>query len=113
MHSLNRRTLLAAGLAATAVPALAEDTTWADVGPREARCTLEDGGETLEISAVGALGGRAFYAPGEAYTFLGATDEPDGEVLLIPARSSTPLTLSLCLAASSASPPRDGGVRLV
>ena len=90
-----------------------EDTTWADVGPREARCTLEDGGETLEISAVGALGGRAFYAPGEAYTFLGATDEPDGEVLLIPARSSTPLTLSLCLAASSASPPRDGGVRLV
>lgn len=66
---------------------------------REAHCTLAGDGETLEISAVGALGGRAFYDPGEQYTFLGATDEPRGEVLLIPARSSAPLTLSLRLRA--------------
>lgn len=67
--------------------------------PREARCTLAGDGEALEISAVGDLGGRAFYDPGEAYTFLGATDEPAGEVLLIPACSSAPLTLSLRLSA--------------
>lgn len=73
-----------------------EGTTTDDL-PRAAHCTLEGHGEALEISAAGALGGRAFYAPGEAYTFLGATDEPSGEVLLIPALSSTPLTLSLRL----------------
>lgn len=67
--------------------------------PREARCTLAGDGEALEISAVGDLGGRAFYDPGEAYTFLGATDEPAGEVLLIPVCSSAPLTLSLRLSA--------------
>ncbi|WP_262425188.1 hypothetical protein [Brachybacterium sp. Z12] len=35
-------------------------------------------------------------------TFLGATDEPGGEVLLIPARSSLPLTLTLRLSAPHA-----------
>src|SRR5699024_3112779 len=51
--------------------------------------------QRLEISAAGALGGRAFYDPGEAYTFRGAGDEPAGEVLLIPASSDAPLTLRL------------------
>ena len=79
--------------------AVGEGTSAENCSRREARCTLAGDGETLEISAAGALGGRAFYDPGEAYTFLGATDEPAGEVLLIPARSSAPLTLSLRLGA--------------
>src|SRR5699024_85991 len=64
-------------------------------GPRSAHCHLRGAEESLEISAAGALGGRAFYDPGEAYTFLGASDEPAGEVLLIPASSDAPLTLRL------------------
>ncbi|AXK46786.1 hypothetical protein [Brachybacterium saurashtrense] len=60
-----------------------------------ARCVLEGASERVEITASGALGGRAFYDPGEGYTFLGATDEPEGDVLLIPASSSAPLTVRL------------------
>lgn len=60
-----------------------------------ARCTVTGEGEQLEITACGALGGPAFYDPGEAYTFLGGSDEPDGDVLLVPASSSTSLTLHL------------------
>ena len=67
----------------------------ADAGERSARCMLSGAEERIEITASGALGGRAFYDPGEAYAFLGATDEPGGEVLLIPASSSDPLTLHL------------------
>ncbi|RCS74650.1 hypothetical protein CIK68_06195 [Brachybacterium alimentarium] len=63
----------------------------------EARCTLRGQGERLEIAAAGQLGGRAFYDPGEAYSFLGASDEPGGDVLLIPASTATPLTLRLRL----------------
>lgn len=63
----------------------------------EARCTLRGQGERLEIAAAGQLGGRAFYDPGEAYSFLGASDEPGGDALLIPASTATPLTLRLRL----------------
>ena len=73
----------------------ASGTSGPDAGERSARCTLSGADERIEITASGALGGRAFYDPGEAYTFLGATDEPGGEVLLIPASSSDPLTLHL------------------
>lgn len=68
----------------------------------EASCLLAGRSERLEITARGALGGRAFYDPGEAYTFLGATDEPDGLVLLIPASTSAPLTLRLRVEQTSA-----------
>ncbi|WP_114853202.1 hypothetical protein [Brachybacterium sp. YJGR34] len=65
-------------------------------GPRRsARCVLTGHGEALSVEASGALGGRAFYDPGEAYTFLGATDEPAGPVLLIPASTAAPLKLRL------------------
>lgn len=69
--------------------------------PATAQYTLQGDSEQLVITARGDLGGRAFYDPGEAYTFLGASDEPDGEVLLIPARTSAPLTLALHLNAAS------------
>ena len=62
-----------------------------------ATCSYIGHGERLDISAQGALGGQGFYAPGEAYTFLGGTDEPTGDVLLIPASSSEDLRLQLRL----------------
>ena len=62
-----------------------------------AGCHLDGDEESLVLSASGALGGHAFYDPGEAYSFLGASDEPGGTVLLIPASTSAPLTLSLRL----------------
>jgi hypothetical protein len=64
-------------------------------GPDRLRCLLPGDEEQLEIVASGHLGGRAFYDPGEAYTFLGATDEPDGDVLLVPASTAAPLELRL------------------
>ena len=70
-------------------------------GPAEAGCQLVTAGERLGISAQGALGGRAFYDPGEAYSFLGASDEPSGEVLLIPASTGAPLSLRLRISAVS------------
>lgn len=63
--------------------------------PFSARCTLRGTEEQLEISTEGDLGGRAFYDPGEAYSFLGASDEPAGDVLLIPASTGSPLQLTL------------------
>lgn len=70
-------------------------------GPAEAGCQLVTAGERLDISAQGALGGRAFYDPGEAYSFLGASDEPSGEVLLIPASTGAPLSLRLRISTDS------------
>lgn len=64
-------------------------------GARSARCVLRGAEEQLEIEAEGGLGGRAFYDPGEAYSFLGATDEPGGDVLLLPATTAGPLHLTL------------------
>lgn len=66
-------------------------------GRSSSSCSYTGVDERLEITASGALGGRAFYAPGEAYAFLGATDEPDGDVLLVPASTSAPLSVQLRL----------------
>lgn len=63
-----------------------------------ARCLLRGTEEQLQVEAEGDLGGRAFYDPGEAYSFLGASDEPAGDVLLIPASTASPLQLTLRIA---------------
>lgn len=63
--------------------------------PCRAHCHLPGAEEQLEITASGDLGGRAFYDPGEAYTFLGATDAPGGDVLLVPASTALPLELRM------------------
>lgn len=68
-----------------------------------AACTVTGHDERLEVSARGALGGHAFYDPGEAYSFLGASDEPDGDVLLIPASTAEPLVLRLQLSSALSS----------
>jgi hypothetical protein len=60
-----------------------------------ARCLYGTQNEQLVVEAQGASGHRAFYEPGEAYTFLGGTDEPAGDRLLIPASTLSPLTLTL------------------
>ncbi|MFC5297219.1 hypothetical protein [Brachybacterium tyrofermentans] len=70
-------------------------------GRAQAACQLVSAGERLDISAQGALGGRAFYDPGEAYSFLGASDEPSGKVLLIPASTGAPLSLRLRISTDS------------
>ncbi|HEX7353076.1 hypothetical protein [Brachybacterium sp.] len=67
-------------------------------GAHRARCVLRGTEERLEIEVEGGLGGRAFYDPGEAYSFLGASDEPAGDVLLIPASTAAPLQLTLRIA---------------
>ncbi|ATG56174.1 hypothetical protein CFK41_16360 [Brachybacterium ginsengisoli] len=72
----------------------ADDVPAAD-GASSARCVLRGAEEQLEIEVEGDLGGRAFYDPGEAYSFLGATDEPGGDVLLLPATTAGPLALTL------------------
>src|SRR5699024_8947089 len=64
-------------------------------GPRLAECSYAGQGERLVISGSGSLGGHGFYDPGEAYTFLGATDEPAGDVLLVAASSAETLRLQL------------------
>lgn len=71
-------------------------------GPRLAECSYAGQGERLVISVSGSLGGHGFYDPGEAYTFLGATDEPAGDVLLIPASSAQTLRLQLRLSSEPA-----------
>ncbi|MGY5765111.1 hypothetical protein ACXET9_07920 [Brachybacterium sp. DNPG3] len=83
-----------------------EETSSADIAGRtglvgRASCVYANDEEALEITAAGAPGSRAFYHPGEAYTFLGATDEPGGDVLLIPVSSAEPLALRLRLSALS------------
>lgn len=69
-------------------------TVPAEMGGR-ADCTYVAEDERLDIRVDGDLGGPAFYAPGEAYTFLGATDEPTGDVLYLPAKTSSALRLDL------------------
>lgn len=66
----------------------------ADSGSTD-RCWLTAPGERLEVDASGSLGGAAFYSPGEAYTVLSGSDEPGGDVLLIPASNAQQLTLRL------------------
>ncbi|MGN7212865.1 hypothetical protein [Brachybacterium paraconglomeratum] len=55
------------------------------------------GHERLTLTARGELGGREFYAPGEALTFLGGTDAPKSACtwVMIPAHSSSPIEVSL------------------
>lgn len=60
-----------------------------------AELVAADGSGRLRLTARGALGGPAFYAPGEAFTFLGGTGEPTGTILLIPASSTAELELEI------------------
>lgn len=63
-----------------------------------AECAYLSDDERLDIRVNGDLGGTAFYAPGEAYTFLSASDEPTGDALYIPVTTSSDLRLDLTLA---------------
>lgn len=67
----------------------------AEVVAAAAELVAADGSGRLRLTARGALGGPAFYAPGEAFTFLGGTDEPTGTILLIPASSTAELELEI------------------
>lgn len=69
----------------------------ADEGHASLTVESASGDERLTVTARGALGGPDFYAPGEAFTFLGGTDAPEGTWVLIPAHSSAPLEVSLQL----------------
>lgn len=53
--------------------------------------------ERIDVRVTGAVDGGAFYAPGEMFTVLGATDEPQGDVVHVRATSSGTLRVELAL----------------